>query len=312
MELSRTIVSLVTLPVTQNIAIIRVSGPKTYEIIQKVFSRKIKKEAPEPTRVIYGKIMDGKEVVDEVIVICFYKPKSFTGEDLVEINCHGNIIIVNRIIQLLLEKGIDMAEKGEFTKQAFFNGKINLVQASAINDLIKSPSYIGNKIALHNLNPKSKSDFKWISDRLIGIIANIKVSIDYPEYDGVEYTTGKKVREEIVEIIKKLAKIKEKSEKVAVYREGLKIAVIGKPNVGKSTLLNNLLGEEKSIVSSISGTTRDVVEFKYNILGIPLILLDTAGIRETKNSLEKKGIEKTLISIKEADMIFFVVDNSRE
>ncbi|CAG8798811.1 15520_t:CDS:2, partial [Racocetra persica] len=228
-------------------------------------------------------------------------------EDVVEISCHGNLFVVQQILQLILENGAELAEKGEFTKQAFFNGKLNLVQAQAINDLIRAPSLQGAKLALHNLSPESQKELKIIENELLDIIATIKVNIDYPEYDGAEYLTGQQVLPRINKLVEKLQIIQKTGQKTRVYQEGLKVAIVGKPNVGKSTLLNALLQEEKAIVSPLAGTTRDIIEARYNLNGIPLILLDTAGIRETADLVEKIGVERTWQALGQAEIILFLI-----
>ena len=311
MFIERTIVALATAPITQNIALIRISGSQTYSIITQIFDRPLPECSPKSPQLIFGKIINSqKEIIDEVLLLCFYKPHSFTGEDVVEISCHGNLFIVNQILQLILENGAELAQAGEFTKQAFFNGKINLVQAQAINDLIRAPSLPAAKLALHNLSPKTQKELEVIENELLDIIATIKVNIDYPEYDGVEYLTGQAVLLRLRKLVEKLKIIKETGSKVRIYQEGLKIAIVGKPNVGKSTLLNALLQEEKAIVSPIAGTTRDIVEARYNLQGIPLTLLDTAGIHETQDIVEKIGVERSLQALDKAEIVFFLVDNS--
>jgi tRNA modification GTPase len=308
---NRTVTSLVTAPITQNIALIRISGPRTYSIITQIFDRSLPEYPQKKSQLIFGKIINlQKEIVDEVLLLCFYKPRSFTGEDVIEISCHGSLFIVNQIIKLILENGAELAQAGEFTKQAFFNGKLNLIQANAINDVIRSPSLAGTKLALHNLSIESQKELEVIEDELLEIIATIEVNINYPEYDGVEYLTGRKVLPRLVKLIKKIKVIQKSGQKSQVYHEGLKVAIIGKPNVGKSTLLNALLKEEKAIVSSVAGTTRDVVEARYSLKNVPLTLLDTAGIHETADRVEKIGVARSYQVLKKADIIFFCVDNS--
>jgi len=307
----KSITALVTAPITQNIALIRISGSATYQIITKIFDRPLPECPQKKPQLIFGKIINlQKEIIDEVLLLCFYRPHSFTGEDVVEISCHGNLFVVNQILQLILENGAELAEKGEFTKQAFFNGKFNLAQAQAINDLIRAPSLEGTKLALHNLSPESQKELGFIENELLEIIATIKVNIDYPEYDGVEYLTGQQVLPRISKLVEKLQIIQKTGQKTRVYQEGLKVAIVGKPNVGKSTLLNALLQEEKAIVSPVAGTTGDIIEARYNLNGIPLILLDTAGIHETADLVEKIGVERSWQALGQAEIILFLVDNS--
>ena len=308
----KTIVSLVTAPITQNIALIRISGSATYSIISRISNRSLPESSQKSSQIVFGNIINQKkEIIDQVLLLCFHKPHSFTGEDVVEISCHGNLFIVNQILQLILENGAELAKEGEFTKQAFFNGKLNLIQANAINDLIQAPSLEGTKLALHNLSPETQKELDVIENELLEIIATIKVNIDYPEYDGVEYLTGKQVLLRLKKLASKLKEIKKSGKKTRVYQEGLKVAIVGKPNVGKSTLLNAILQEEKAIVSPIAGTTRDIVEGRYNLQGVPLTLLDTAGIHKTQDTIEKIGVKRSFQALAKAEIIFFLVDNSR-
>ncbi|WNE41456.1 MAG: tRNA modification GTPase MnmE [Mycoplasmataceae bacterium] len=311
-EQTKTIVAVVTAPITQNIAIIRISGPKTYEIIKNIFNKKIPEKQTNKNNIILGKIIENKEVIDQVLLFCFYSPNSFTGEDTIEISCHGNLIIVNKILGLVLENGAELATPGEFSKQGFFNGKINLIQANAINDLIRAPNLSTANLAIQNFDYKKSEELEKLEDKLLEAIAKIEINIDYPEYEDVEKITIKKLIKILDNLINNIREIRIKGKKVKIYKEGIKIGIFGKPNVGKSTLLNALLNEEKAIVSSIAGTTRDVIESEYILKGIPLILFDTAGIRKTKNEIEKKGIEKSKDIYNKSDISFLVLDNSKK
>src|SRR4051812_9803755 len=207
--INKTIASLVTAPITQNIALIRLSGPQTYSIISQIFDRTLPIYPQKKPQLIFGQIINQqREIIDQVLLLCFYQPRSFTGEDVIEISCHGNLFIVNQIIQLILENGAELAKEGEFTKQAFFNNKLNLVQAQAINDLIRAPSLSAVKLALHNLSLESQKELEAIENELLDIIANIEVNIYHSEYDGAEHLTGKKVLPRLSELVKKLKIIK--------------------------------------------------------------------------------------------------------
>jgi len=312
--LNKTIASLVTAPITQNIALIRISGSKSYEIITKIFDRSLPSYPQTNSQLVFGHIINPlskKEIVDQVLLLCFYSPNSFTGEDVIEISCHGNLYLVEKILTLILEQGAELAQPGEFTKQAFFNGKLNLVQANSINDLIRAPSLSATKLALQNLNEESQKKLSELEEKFLQIIGIMEVNIDYPEYDEVECLTGKKVLESLQDLKNELVKISSLGQQSRNYQEGIKVAIIGKPNVGKSTLLNALLKEEKVIVSSIAGTTRDIVEAKYSLKDIPLLLYDTAGIHETQEEIEKIGVAKSKQILKKVDLVFFLLDNSR-
>ncbi|MCE8162644.1 MAG: tRNA uridine-5-carboxymethylaminomethyl(34) synthesis GTPase MnmE [Candidatus Moeniiplasma glomeromycotorum] len=308
---TKTITSLITAPITQNIALIRISGPQTYSIIAQIFDRSLPAYPQPKPQLVFGQIINPqKEILDQILLLCFYRPRSFTGEDVVEISCHGNLLIVNQIIKLILEKGAELAQPGEFTKQAFFNRKLNLVQAEAVNDLIQAPSLVGTKLALHNLNPATQTKLDNLEKELLDLIANLMVNIDYPEYDGAQDLTSSIVLPRLSKLVARLQLIKQKGEKGQIYQSGLKVAIIGKPNVGKSTLLNALLQEEKALVSPVAGTTRDIVEARYTLKSVPLSLLDTAGIHTTTDLVEKMGVSRSYQALEQADLIFFCVDNT--
>ena len=310
-SLSKTIVSLVTAPITQNVAIIRISGPKTYGITKQIFKGSLPKYPQKKPQLLLGKIINiKKEVIDKVIISCFYEPRSFTGEDLVEISCHGNLHLVNEILKTILELGAELAQPGEFTKQAFFNGKLNITQANAVNDIIRAPSLSSAKLAFYNLSNENHQKIEELEEKILQVIGIVEVNIDYPEFDQVEKLTNKKVLPIIKELKSEIKKISLIGQEAKNYQEGIKVAIVGKPNVGKSSLLNALLKEEKAIVSSVAGTTRDVVEAKYSLKDIPILLYDTAGIHKSRDKIEKKGIQKSQEILEKVDIIFFVLDNS--
>lgn len=310
-QITRTIVALVTAPIDQNIAIIRISGPASYEIVRAICSKEIAKLALKRTTVVLDRITKNGVTIDQVLLFLFRKPNSFTGEDTIEISCHGNLAIVNKILELLLAQGAILATPGEFSKQAFFNGKLNLIQANAINDLIRAPNLVTAKMAVENFDSKKQKELARLEDELLDVIAKVEINIDYPEYEDVERITPTKLREVASRVLREIVVIRKKGKRVQIYEQGIKIGIFGKPNVGKSTLLNALLDEDKAIVSPIPGTTRDVVEGRYALDGIPLILFDTAGIRTTTDQLEESGIQKSKQMIAKLDLCLFLVDNSR-
>lgn len=306
-----TIVASASAPVNQSISIIRISGNDTYNIVNKVFSKEILHQ--EGYTLVNGYIHDlNNNKIDEVVLACYRNPKSFTGEDSIEINCHGGILVTQKIIKLLLSLGMRMAERGEFSKRAFLNNKINLVQAEAINDLIFAENDVTLKTAINNLGSYATNLINNLSDDLLDLIAQVNVNIDYPEYDGVEEVTNENMIIKVEKFLQKIKIIKEHSQISQVIKNGIDTAIIGKPNVGKSSLLNAFLKEEKAIVSEIQGTTRDLVEGKINLGEISLNLIDTAGIRETKNQIEKIGILKTREIINKAQLIILVLDGSKQ
>lgn len=307
--LNDTIVAPATAMINQAISIIRLSGESAYEIINKAFNKTIHKKSK--TNVVYGYIKDNEQLVDEVILICYISPHSFTGEDLIEINCHGGIFVTQKIIKLLIKNGARFAQKGEFTKRAFLNGKINTVQADSINDLIFSTNEISAQIAIKNIEGKNVKQIANLRNDILDIIANIEVNIDYPEYDGIGEITVEQINKKILILIDKIMQIIYNSKIGQVINNGINTVIIGKPNVGKSSLLNALLNEEKAIVSEYAGTTRDIVEGKITISNISLNLIDTAGIHQTTDFIEQKGIDKTNQQIKKADLLLLVFDISK-
>lgn len=299
-----TIVSLITPPLKGAVAVIRISGEKTLEIVQEMFSRKIEKSH----YVYYGYILNKEEKIDEVMLSYFKGPKSFTGEDVIEISCHGSMLIVDQIISLLLSKGCRLAERGEFTSRAFYNGRIDLVQAEAVNSLINAQTKEAKQISLFSLNGQTSSLLYPVRDHLADILSLIEVNIDYPEYEDVEEMTHEKMIKELDELILTVSNLIKDGEKSKLITEGINVSIVGRPNVGKSSLLNALVKKEKAIVTSIPGTTRDIVEGQINLNGLIINLLDTAGIREASDEVEKIGIERSKESIEKADLVILVLE----
>ena len=292
------------------ISIIRLSGPESLKIASKVFTKDLTKV--ETHTIHYGYIKNNNNKIDEVLVSVMKSPKTFTKEDVVEINCHGGIATTNKVLEILLNNGARLAEPGEFTKRAFLNGRIDLLEAEATMDLISSKSEKARKISLNTLTGETSNLIKELRSDIVGIISNIEVNIDYPEYEDIEVLTNEKILPEIQKFKEKLEQIIKKSEDSKVIKEGIKVGIIGKPNVGKSSLLNSLLEEEKAIVTNVPGTTRDIVEGTIILDNVILNIIDTAGIRESNDIVEKIGIEKSLAIINEADLVIFILNNNEE
>lgn len=293
------------------ISIVRVSGNDAIDIVSKVFSNKKFKDALSHT-IHYGYIMDGEEKVDEVLVSLMKAPKTFTKEDIVEINCHGGIMTTNKVLELLLVNGCRLAEPGEFTKRAFLNGRIDLTEAEGVMELINSKTDVSRKIALNQVSGKVTNMIRDLRDDMASIISNIEVNIDYPEYEDIEIMTLDKIKDSLDEMSFKINKILKESKNGKVLTNGIKTAIVGRPNVGKSSLLNKLIGEEKAIVTDIKGTTRDSVEASLRIDSLLLNLIDTAGIRDTDDLVESIGVEKSLEYINKADLVLFVVNYNED
>jgi tRNA modification GTPase len=293
------------------ISIVRLSGEDAISIAMKVYKGKNLFEVPSHT-IHYGHIVDGEEIIDEVMVTVMRAPKTFTREDVIEINCHGGIATINKILELLLTSGARLAEPGEFTKRAFLNGRIDLSQAEAICDLIVAKTDIARSLAVNQLAGKVSNKIKELRNKILDIIAHIEVNIDYPEYDDVIEMTNKILMPKTKKLIKEIKEILIKALDGKIIKEGIKTVIIGRPNVGKSSLLNRLLDEEKAIVTNIAGTTRDTVEGLINLGGITLNIIDTAGIRETKDTVEKIGVEKSLKLLDEADLVLIILEKTKD
>lgn len=291
------------------ISIVRMSGKSSLKIANKLFVGCDLTTVKSHT-IHYGKIINKKEIIDEVLISVMLAPKTYTTEDIIEINCHGGISTTNKILELLLENGARLAEPGEFTKRAFLNGRIDLTQSEAIMELIESKSQAERRLAINNIEGRISTLIKEFRNSLKDLISNIEVNIDYPEYYDIEIVTIKKIEKIIQDQIKELKYLIKESEETELLKTGIKTIIVGRPNVGKSSILNNLLSYNKAIVTDIAGTTRDIVEGNIHIDGIPLNIIDTAGIRETKDIVEKMGVEKSLSLIKEADLVLVVLNSN--
>ena len=304
-----TIVAISTALGVGAISIVRLSGNEAIEIVNNCFKGKDLTKVESHT-INYGHIIDNDEVIDEVLVSIMKAPKTYTTEDVVEINCHGGIISTNRILETMLTHGARLAEPGEFTKRAFLNGRIDLVKSEAVMDIIDSKSEEANKLALSQLTGTTSNMIKKFRDKLKQLLASIEVNIDYPEYYDIEVVTKEKIEKELKEMKEDLKKVIKESKNSTLIKEGIKTVIIGRPNVGKSSILNKLLEQEKAIVTDIAGTTRDIVEGEIYLDGILLNIIDTAGIRSTEDIVEKLGVEKSLSMIDDADLVIVVLNNN--
>lgn len=306
-----TITAIATASGVSAINIIKVSGKESIEIVNKIFKGHDLTAANTYT-IHYGYIEYNNEKIDEVLVSVFKSPKTYTGEDVVEINCHGGLATTNKILEILLSSGCRLAEPGEFIKRAFLNGKKDLIEVEAVEDIINAKTEKARKMSMNGVSGILTEMIKNLKEKILSIIANIEVNIDYPEYEDAIEITNNILKENINDIETNLKKILKESEKGKLIKNGIKVGIIGKPNVGKSSLLNKLLDEEKAIVTDIEGTTRDIVEGTIYINGIPLYLIDTAGIRKTDNIVEQIGVQKSEKIIEEADLIIAIFDGSKE
>ena len=291
------------------IAIIRISGEDSIKIVNKIFKGK-DLEKVESHTINYGHITDGDKIIDEVLVSVMKAPKTFTAEDTVEINTHGGISPTNKVLELLLENGCRLAEPGEFTKRSFLNGRIDLLEAEAVMDMINSKTDAQRQMAINQIGGKVSDLINSLRSDMVQIISNINVNIDYPEYDDVDIITNEILIPKITSLKARIEKILKESENGKIIKEGIKTSIVGRPNVGKSSLLNALLEEDKAIVTDIAGTTRDIVEGQITINGILLNMIDTAGIRKTEDKIEAIGVEKSFKMIDDSELVLLMLNNN--
>lgn len=292
------------------ISIVRITGPEAIDIVDKVFSGNLKNK--ESHTIHYGHIIDNGEVIDEVLVMLMRGPKTYTTEETVEINCHGGISTTQKILEILINHGARLAEPGEFTKRAFLNGRINLLEAESVNDLIVAKTDAARTLAINNVDGKLTKKIRELREKIVKILSNIEVNIDYPEYTDELEVTHELMNKYLNEITKDLDILVTGAKNGKLIKNGVNIAIIGKPNVGKSSILNYLLDEEKAIVTNIPGTTRDIVEGTITLNGVALNFIDTAGIRETDDLVEKIGVDKSKTVANNADIIIYVLNNNEE
>ena len=305
-----TIVALATAPIKSALSIIRLSGDDVFDVVSKCFSKDLR-SIKEKT-ILFGSIHSDNEKIDEVVLLAYKGPKSFTGEDSVEIICHGSPLICKQIIEACIKNGARMATNGEFSSRAYMHNKIDLVQAEAINDVINATTKEAKNLSLLSLDGKTSELVRPIKTRIADLLSLIEVNIDYPEYEDIEVANKDKVISIVDELVPQIDVLVNDGYKAKIINEGVKVALVGKPNVGKSSLLNAFLGEDRAIVTDIAGTTRDVVEGHVNIDGVVLHLYDTAGIRDSEDKIESIGIEKSKKTIKEADIVVVILDSSND
>lgn len=302
-----TIVALATPPLRSALAIVRLSGDDCFFIVSKFFTKDITKA--EKNTIYHGFIKDEEELIDEVVLLAYKAPRSFTGEDSVEIMCHGSPLIFNRIIKVALKNGARLATNGEYSSRAYAHGKLNLMQAESINDLINAETEESKKLSLMALKGDTAKLIEPLKKSLGDILSLIEVNIDYPEYLDIEEANNEKIVEICKENIKYIKKLIKDGVKGNIIKDGINVAIVGKPNVGKSSILNALLNENKAIVTDVKGTTRDIVEGKINLNGVLINLFDTAGIRESSDEVESIGIEKSISKLKDSDIVLCVFDS---
>ena len=304
------IVALATPPLKSALAVIRISGDGCFDIVSKVFSRRIEFEGKN--KIFVGDIYEDQELVDEVVLLAYRGPYSFTGEDSIEIICHGSMVIANQIVSICIKNGCRYALNGEYTNRAFMNKKLDLIEAEAVNDVINATSIEAKKLSLMSLKGKTSNLVEPIKSKIADILSLIEVNIDYPEYEDIEVVTKDKILNELSKISTELKDLIKNGYKGNIIKDGVKIAIVGKPNAGKSSLLNALLNEDKAIVTAIPGTTRDIVEGSIIINGVTLFFKDTAGIRESDDIIENQGIIKSKKAIDECDLVLYIVDSTDE
>ena len=293
------------------ISIIRVSGKESITLVNEIFKGKDLTKVNTHT-IHYGHIVNKEEIIDEVLISIMKSPKTYTKEDIVEINCHGGISTTNKVLELLIQKGIRLAEPGEFTKRAFLNGRIDLIEADGIMNLIEAKTETSRKLSINQLSGNVSNKIISLRDKLIQVISNIEVNIDYPEYEVIEVINNEHILPILKEVNKSLEDTITQSENGKIITEGIKVCLIGRPNVGKSSLLNTLLEENKAIVTNIAGTTRDIVEGTIQIDNIPIHLIDTAGIRETSDIVEQIGVNKSKEVIENSNLIILILNSNEQ
>ncbi len=303
------IIALATPPLNGALAMLRCSGNRVFEIADSLFGKKV--SGIKERSILVGALKDGDKAIDQVVLLVYPGPNTMTGEDVLEICCHGSMLIVEEIIGAFLSRGARYATRGEFSSRAFYNGKMDLIEAEAVNDLINATTSESKNLALLSLTGKTSELVHPLKEEIASLLALLEVNIDYPEYTDIEEANSSLLESKAKEIRAHLASLIEQGQEGKVIREGVKVALVGSPNAGKSSLLNALLEQDKAIVSSIPGTTRDIVEGELSVKGVPLHLLDTAGIRASSDKIEELGVERSKKAIQEADLVILVVDASK-